>query len=354
MKNDNVLVKSISDKSYFRGKVKNILLNLSLLIVSILVVCFLIEAGLRLWIPKSNVKLFEYSSETNLYKVMKPNIRGVVYGIPFETNNIGFRDKEDWVQEKRKNEFRIIVLGDSYTASAGVAFENIYTQLLENFLQSRNPTHYAINVMNLGVGGYNIVHYNYVLTEIALTLKPDYIIVGVFPTNDLNIRDYYTHRRIALGLEKPRRRDGIESLYIYRAFGWNLLFVYKYIQGKLSFSFRKNHHKTDLKLDTEGWLRNIEALKSTSKIAKKEGIPFLVFLLPQASKFFNQKKRHDKIRGLCEQMGIECIDMLNEFIKSGIPPQKLRLNIIDSHPNEKYHKIVASRLTEYMSTRLQD
>lgn len=84
---------------------------------------------------------------------MKPNIQGVVYGVPFETNNMGFRDKEPWTDTKMKNEFRILVLGDSYTVSAEVAFENIYSQLLEKMLQSRNSTHYSFNVMNLGVGG---------------------------------------------------------------------------------------------------------------------------------------------------------------------------------------------------------
>ena len=81
-------------------KFKKILLNLLVLVASILFVCALIEACLRFSIPKSNVNLFEHTSETKLSKVMKPNIQGVVYGVPFQTNNLGFRDNKSAIAEK--------------------------------------------------------------------------------------------------------------------------------------------------------------------------------------------------------------------------------------------------------------
>src|SRR5919108_425044 len=96
-----------------------------------------IEIWLRLTIPASSGgSIFEYTLETPRYKRMKPNARIVAWGEELTTNQLGFRDDAPTLGPKRKDEFRIIALGDSFTVSAGVAFDRIWTSLVVALLPS--------------------------------------------------------------------------------------------------------------------------------------------------------------------------------------------------------------------------
>jgi len=86
-----------------------IILGITISTVTFLLACALVEDFLRLFIPSSNVSVFEYTTNTSRFKTMKTNIRGLVYGVPFETNNFGFRDNEPWSYDKVANEIRIAV-----------------------------------------------------------------------------------------------------------------------------------------------------------------------------------------------------------------------------------------------------
>ncbi len=329
-------------------RTNNIVRQIALAGLAVVVTTASIEGVLRLRIPASTVSLFEYTTATPRFKVMKPDVRGVVYGVPFETNNLGFRDASPWSPDKQPDELRVAVLGDSYTVSAGVPFPAIYTQVLQSHLQER-LSGWHIRVLNLGVGGYNPVQYLYVLKEVTLGLKPDYIIVGLFPSNDFDNRTYDENKAVALGLKPPPRDEGFRSLYVYKAFGWR---VESLLASMASSLMRGPRDRTPaFGPGSDGWEENTSALVSLARTAAAEGLPFLAALLPEASNFQKQLERHRVVMRLCGTLGIECVDMLDEFVRVGIPERELRLNVIDGHPNAEYNRIVGARLGEYVASR---
>ena len=279
---------------------------------SLAVACGLVEAGLRAWIPASNVSLFR-DTPSALSRVMKPNVRGVVYGVPMETNNMGFRDEEDWVTEKPPGERRIVIVGDSFTVSAGVPFARIYSERLERRLQALGPAGNRLRVMNLAVGGYSIVRYAVMLTEVGLPLDPDAIIVGVFPYNDFTTE------------QPPPARGRFETWRLYRLWrvaGWSLKSLLTYRLGT--------------KPEPEAWEANISALKTIAELARRAGIPVTAILLPNVvSDFSGQRMAHEPIQIACQRIGMTCVDALDDFLASGIPARRFTLNLLDGHPNAR-------------------
>ncbi len=84
---------------------------------------------------------------------------------------------------KRKDSFRIVVVGDSFTAGAGVRpFEN-YVSVAHSYLKKHTRGR-EIETVNLAVPGYNLDNYYYSLLPAARELKPDLIVIGFFAGND--------------------------------------------------------------------------------------------------------------------------------------------------------------------------
>ncbi len=97
------------------------------------------------------------------------------------TNNLGFREDDDIV-EKRPNEYRILVTGDSHTDGVlkhnPQSFINVWEEKLN---ASDSLTFY--NCINGGVGYYTFRNYLGFLKKYAY-LKPDIYLINVFTGND--------------------------------------------------------------------------------------------------------------------------------------------------------------------------
>src|SRR5919201_312453 len=84
--------------------------------------------------PMREGVLFDYTLESKRLKLMKPGITMKIYGKEVRTNDLGFRDNRAAIAAKKPGEFRIIVIGDSFTFGPGIDYERIYTSLLEKRL----------------------------------------------------------------------------------------------------------------------------------------------------------------------------------------------------------------------------
>lgn len=76
---------------------------------------------------------------------------------------------------KRDDTFRIIVIGDSLTYGLGVDEEDTYPRVLEKELRKR----YRVEVLNLGVCGFDSEELVEVVERFAPLLKPDLILYGL-------------------------------------------------------------------------------------------------------------------------------------------------------------------------------
>ena len=330
--------------------VKYLAINGIVLLVLTVVLLGATEAYLRFTIPSSTyTSIFEWTLDNSRHKVMKKNFRVSSWGTELRTNNLGFRDDRDTVPPKGDGEFRAIVLGDSFSLSGGVPYDKIYSSLLEQRIAERYPD---TDVINLAVGGYNPVQYQAVLEEVGLALRPDLIIVGLFPRNDFNrgraATQELNYRRAAFGEDLPQEHGGFRSLYVYRAFLWRF-------EAKFKALFAPAPKPSDAEKDDSGWPDNAEALGQMARRAEELGIPFLVVVLPHNWGWIEHRELIARALSHCEEQRIECIDTLEAFIASGRSEPAYRLNLIDSHPNARYHALVADvlapRVLEFVPER---
>jgi hypothetical protein len=257
-----------------------------------LLVLFLasIEIYLRATVPPSSGGgLYEYTLETRRYKVMKANATVTAFGEELRTNERGFRDRP--FAPKQPGEKRIVVIGDSFTVSAGVAFDEIFTARLEKALGAR--------VINLAVGGYNIVQYALLLEEVGLALEPDLVVLALFPDNDFTNDTYEANYRVAAGqasAEPPQ--PWYESLYVYRAYGTRL-------QAKLAGMLAaKSAAAAPGGRKTGAWEDNAAALKAIAASARTHGVPLKVVMLPHTWNLERQRPLFARVQKECAGAGV--------------------------------------------------
>lgn len=315
-------------------------INLAVLALLAFVVLAAVEVYLRLTVPaSSDESIFEYSLDTRRYKVMKPNARIVAWGKELRTNALGFRDNAAVVPPKAPGEVRIIVLGDSMTVSAGVEFADTYTSLLEARLQRTHP---GVRVINLAVGGYNMLQYALVLEEVGMALAPDLILIGLSADNDFALDTYEDNYRVASGQAPPPAVPWHESLYVYQA----------YIGKLVARIGRVGADPPDGGKAAVAWDRNVAALRAILDLARRRGVPVAAALLPQAWHFERQRPVFTQVEAVCREHDLPCLNLLDAFVARNTEASSLRLNALDSHPNEKYHVVVAQELTPYFSRLL--
>jgi lysophospholipase L1-like esterase len=109
--------------------------------------------------------------ETSEYDgVLRTNAQGLV-GPPVSAN-------------KPAAEFRIVVLGDSYTVGGQVPYELTFPAILEKRL--RAVGYQRVRVINAGVGGYTTFNEAGLLREHLTELQPDLVVVAAFLGNDVS------------------------------------------------------------------------------------------------------------------------------------------------------------------------
>lgn len=110
------------------------------------------------------------------------NVRYIEEGAAIvRTNSAGFRD-EEWSKEKKKGEYRIAVIGDSFCEAIQVPREKSLCYLLEQKLVDKGIN---ANVLNFGVSGFGTAQEFEMLRHYVLDYKPDLVILGVFLGNDV-------------------------------------------------------------------------------------------------------------------------------------------------------------------------
>ena len=138
---------------------------------------------------------------------MRPNacvlLRSREYDAVLLTNSRGLVGPE-LPASKPPGEFRVIVLGDSYTVAGQVPYEQNYTAVLEQRLDAAGFT--QVRVVNAGVGGYTTFNEAGLLRSNLSWLQPDLVVVAAFVGNDVaeNVLATYGGYRDA-----PEHPDGV-------------------------------------------------------------------------------------------------------------------------------------------------
>lgn len=100
------------------------------------------------------------------------------------TNTEGFRSKA--ITPKQADEYRVLLLGDSFFWGVGVKKEQMVCAFLEHIndtIPLKNGNN--LSVYNYGISGYNTVQELQVARLYTDTLSPDHLVLGLFIGNDI-------------------------------------------------------------------------------------------------------------------------------------------------------------------------
>ncbi|HYC22047.1 MAG TPA: SGNH/GDSL hydrolase family protein [Candidatus Bathyarchaeia archaeon] len=101
----------------------------------------------------------------------------------YRINADGFRDRR-YAIPKPPGTFRIVVLGDSIAFGYGVEERDAFPKVLESRLSELAPAAH-VEVVNLGVSGYNAYTEAELLKDVGVKYQPDLVLLQ-FCINDLN------------------------------------------------------------------------------------------------------------------------------------------------------------------------
>ena len=95
-------------------------------------------------------------------------------------NNLGYRGEN--LDPRKRKQYRIATLGDSFTFGWGVDDEDTWSRVLEKNLRNRGLD---VEVMNLGQPGTWPTQYAEIAERALPVLRPDLVVVAVNPGDDL-------------------------------------------------------------------------------------------------------------------------------------------------------------------------
>jgi lysophospholipase L1-like esterase len=325
--------------------------GLSLVALGVGVALALAEIGLRvLDVPPSplaplHVPSYRRSENPILRYTYRANLAADHAGYDamhrgLSTNARGFRDRE-FTLPKPPEVTRILAIGDSTTVGLGIPeLANTYPKLLERRLRRSGR---KVEVLNLGVGGYDPEQAVELLRIEARDLEPDLVLLLVC-LNDLS-------RGVDGGVEAAlaRAHAHLDPPAHGAAALWRRLRLVFFLQHRLRTpdpapaTVERDAGPTPLEL-------GLEALARWSKV---NDVPALAFLLPGLDGTFSRYAHgdvHERMARIAESnVGVAWIDLLPAFRAAQDASRILSFDGL--HPNRVGTRLLVELLARELGRR---
>ncbi|MEK7485787.1 MAG: hypothetical protein AABZ60_15810, partial [Planctomycetota bacterium] len=132
----------------------------------------------------------------------KENLNNGTIQSLYRANKQGIRSNREYSQVPEKDQYRIVTVGDSFTHSDEVNFEDSWNFQLEQQLGAN------WEVMNMGTPGYGTDQAVLKFEQKGLKFAPQIAILGIMTENICRVinrfRPYYTGPQTGIPLTKPR------------------------------------------------------------------------------------------------------------------------------------------------------
>ena len=254
---------------YFQRR-KSFLNNLLLTVTSIMLSLILFESFL--WV-------FQSKPENQQKLVMPQEWRKRAVSIPgasrayYWHNILHVHDRNQMRRTspfppKSEKQFRIMVVGDSLTYGYGVRKEETYPMQIEAALKKN----FNVEVLNLGVSGYQSEDILKIITEYTPLLQPNLIIYGVCLNDFLpsGVGQYQNNMAYPFPIPETFKRFVSEKTHLGRM----VSDAYNYILMKLGL---RNDFYTDILKDFKSYqMRFARDVKDMNMFVLNRGLPLLL------------------------------------------------------------------------------
>lgn len=313
--------------------IKKIFININAVVMSIVLTLLLLEIFFRVF-------------------GISPIPNGELSAVGYKKNSKGIRDYE-YDYAKKEEVFRILGIGDSFTEGAGVSnLEDIFLKRLEKELNDSFNCSYQ--VINGGQSDFNTKDEYEWLKDEGIKYSPDLIIVIYFfnDATGMNSIDEITKKLYGNYHLSSQRFDMLYPSARFKSYIYNF-FKYRFYCKKITQKTLKEYKEAYFSNEekTRQWMECKENILLIKKLAEENNskILFVIFpILYDLDDNYILQDIHDAIYNFLIENNIETYSLLPAFQAYKGKAETLWVNSLDSHPNEKAHRIVADSLFTYL------
>jgi lysophospholipase L1-like esterase len=272
---------------------------------------------------------------------------------------------EPLVTPKPTDEFRIVVVGDSFTFGSAVDDAETFPAQLERDLRREFGTD-RIRVINLGVPGYQIRQERATLRRRVPHFEPDLVLLNLYVNDPIPTAPSWEGRAVdpdameipqlrwveRLGLTAALWAPTPESNWQGRVGHWicersELAYAAAYaLYQQLSPRGNMLAHQHRWREDGPGFGRILACIDEARELAREHDFEFHVSMYPMLFELddYPLSDAHTALEAACAERGVPFHDLLPVLV--GRDPMSLWAHERDHHPNALCHGLVAGRLAE--------
>jgi len=337
---------------------KRFLVNFAEMAVAALIPCLVMEAALRITAPPADTANLWRKLPTEVGWSGHPNTRGMHAGVPVAFNGLGLRDSHP--VQPPPGAVRVLALGDSITFGMGVEQDKTFPAQTEALLNARSPGA-RVEVLNMGIPGYNTLHELALLREVGFGLRPDLVVLG-YLHNDIELSsDQKEHVKEPEQATLGRRLkslansswSGLKKHSMFAA--WLSPYLGNALRPLGVQGLGQVGEVKDQYVDSNPkWQRTQQALLEMQRLTSERNIDFVVMVIPAMTNFTDAtypiKEYHQAVMAFCRRNGIAALDLLPAFW--GHDGTKFWISPTDGHPNAEGQRIIATALADFLEPRL--
>lgn len=288
-----------------------------------------------------NAKVFEPSQVADVVYELRPGFEGLYASAPISVSALGFRGRVT-ADEIGRSSLRIAVVGDSVAFGQGVRDGETLSAQLAVRLRSRLGT--DVEVLNLGVPGYDTCQEYGMFRERAVPLKPQDVVL-VYVDNDTD-PPWIQVRNGAMVIPDARPGlvgDGVAALRKSSA-SFNFLFTHWQVIKGQHMTIDQYREMLARKFNDRnaGWRRSRGCLHSFVALAKERSIRVTVIPFPELLGLRENPYPFEAyIQTVCDAAraeGAACVDVVPALEPPTFP---LRVSAVEHHPSAEVYRRIA-------------
>lgn len=247
----------------------------------------------------------------------------------------------------RRGDFRILVVGDSFTDGGGLLEGEPYPHRLAALLSERYGPE-AFEVLTVADSGLN-TELEYELARPWVTdLSPELVVLGMC-LNDPESSQPELQRQVLFAAGWRDTHPASEAA-AYRSSAVVRLVVDRFVEQSARRSLRR-YYASWYDEDLPSWKEFVRALRKFRRISRKNGAALVVVVFPifdsPLDHRYPYRDLHARITRLAASLRIPTLDLLPAY--DGWDAEDLAVvPFTDPHPNALAHRIAAESILEYL------
>jgi len=311
----------------------------------LLITLIMLEVAVRIWgyaQPHIYDPIYRpYDRTEDIPYIHKPNLaqaraRGLAV---INTDSLGLRAKIAGASygAKQPNEYRIALIGDSYTFGEGVTrTEDTFAQVLEDTLNRRQQA-VAVKTLNFGASAYSVKQMVATLQYRTPDIQPDLVVMAII-TSDFNLARTPTIDEEGYLVDQKLYRFSPSGSMIRRALRHiHLIYVLREIGVRWFFP------SPDIgELVSRGEIpETYKYVRQFKKVAEERGLSYVIVLLPRM-----RTKDWGAMPDQLTRDRIAYIDLSS--LKDEFTEEQYRASRFDPHPSAAVHHRIGEALADYV------